>query len=213
MALEVSIGIAHASVHKAMLRASDARFDAETGLFVCAHPLAPPRLWRQVTDAALGAFFDSMSSVSVSGASVRAAAARAALRVAQLRSQLIETQLMVDTQLGVLAFDGREMHVLLTAGMRVYRARGGSMPERLYPNVQRPEGLGVAAPFQGTETPERGDLLILGTRDAFTVRAIGQLATLMSRDPKLPVSAVCEAVIHPCREAQVGASTIVVRAA
>jgi hypothetical protein len=128
-----------------------------------------------------------------------------------LRSCLVEPGLTLDVQVGVFMATRGVMTVALTRGVRVYRARG-NVPERLFARVERPSGLSTGAPFLGSDSVAPGELLMVGTRDAFTVRSVSNLTTALSRPARAPVGELCDALVSPCRASGTGAAAVVLRA-
>jgi hypothetical protein len=210
MSYEVAIGTADAQVRTARLRQALARGTGGTTAYVVINPLAPPRLWGRVADEVATAFERAVDGLPPGPSLVARAAEAAGAAVERLRAQLIEPKLLLDAQLAVLAVGPEVMHIGLTTGVRIYRARGG-MPERLFPRAPRPEGASAGGLFNASEPVLPGDLLVLGTRETFTVRSIGNLATVLSRAPRPPVSELCEAVVAPCRDVGIGGATVVLR--
>jgi hypothetical protein len=179
--------------------------------FVVVNPVAPPRLWGWVGDAVLSALERSLEGQPASGASIQRCIEAATAAVGKVRAQLIEAHLTVDAQVGVLLLGTGSAYIALTSGVRLYRARNG-VPERLYAKTGRPPGIATGQPQTSTESILPGDLFVLGTRDTFTVRAIGNLAAALARSQRTPASELCEAVMGPCRDAGIGAAAAVLRA-
>jgi hypothetical protein len=95
--------------------------------------------------------------------------------------------------------------------MRFYRARGGQ-PERLHAHGAQAAGLAQGGLFTASEAAEPGDLFVLGSRDAFTVRAMGNLAAALARPDGAPTGELAEAILGPCRSAGIGAAVVLLRA-
>src|SRR5262249_12096865 len=131
--------------------------------------------------------------------------------IGRLRARLIEPEITIDARAGLLVTMPGAIHAALTSGVRLYRARGG-MPERLWTQAKRPLGIASRELRPATEPTQLADLFVLGTRDAFSVRAIGNLASTLARAPASPAVTLCEAVVAPCRESGLAAATVVLRA-
>lgn len=211
MGYEVSLSSADARVRSAYARRGEARSTSGAPMYLVVQPIAPPRLWRMVSDDVSGAFERAVNGQPPNPATVRTGIEAAAHALTRLRSQLIEPHLTLDAQVGVLLTGPGVLHVAITAGVRLYRARGG-LPERLHSKAARPEGIASGAPFTTDETVENGDLWMLGTRDTFSVRSVGNLAALLARSSRAPVHELCEAIVGPARDTVNGAATVVLRA-
>ncbi len=211
MGFEVAIAQADAQVRDKKIRRDVAQAMGGSSAFVALTPVGPPRLWRTISDATLNAFERSIGGAPPTPATAQQAIAAAASALDTLRGQLVEPHLLIDARIGVVLTLAEGVFCALTEGVRLYRARGG-VPERMHAKAQRPAGISAGTLFTTVETSHSGDLFILGTRDAFTVRAIGNLATALGKGTHAAVSELCDAVISPCREGGVGAATVVLRA-
>jgi hypothetical protein len=210
MAFEVALASAEALVGQKRCRREIAQSMAGATAFVVAAPVAPPRLWAQVGDAVATAFERALGNEPPTAAAAQNAIAAAAAALETLRGQLVEPHLLVDAQLGVVLTLADGLFCALTEGVRIHRARAG-VPEQMHPKAVRPVGISAGPLFSIVERAQVGDLFILGTRDAFTVRAIGNLAGVLARGPRVPVSEISDAIIGPCREAGIGAAAVVLR--
>ncbi len=210
MGFDVAIASSETVVRERRVKRDVAITAAGSSVFVVLSPLAPPRLWKLVADTVLGAFEQAIGSAPPTPATAQQAIAAGAAALEGLRARLIEPHVILDARMGVVLTLADGIFCAITEGVRVYRARS-SVPERLFPKAARPAGLSAGPPFATVEPSAPGDLFILGTRDGFTVRAIGNLATALTKG-RAPVGELCDAVIAPCREAGIGSAIVVLRA-
>lgn len=211
VSLDVSLGCSLARVRGAQLT-KDQGYAATSGRAWCVvGPVAPPRLWHAVAGAAGTSFGATLGDARAGEADLQRALGAAAHAVSRVQSVLVEPHLAVDAQLAAFVFAGEAALVTVSSGMRVYRARGAE-PTRLLSNAHRSPGLARGGLAVATERVQRGDLFVFGSRDAFGMRSIGSLASLLARRPDAAVAEVCEAALGPCRDAGIGAALVVIRA-
>lgn len=211
VSLEVSLGSSPARVRSAQIT-KDVSHAAASGRAWCViGPIAPPRLWHTVAEAAASTFGATLGDARAGEPDLQRALGAAAHAVSRVQSVLVEPHLAVDAQLAAFVHTGDAALVTVSSGMRVYRARGAE-PTRLLSNAHRSPGLARGGLAVATERVQRGDLYVFGSRDAFGMRSIGSLAALLARKPDAPVAEVCEAAMGPCRDAGIGAALVVLRA-
>lgn len=209
MGFEIALASSEAVVRERQLQRDVAVTMGGTSVCVVLSPLSPPRLWRLVAETVLGALDQAIGNDPPTSETLQRAIARSAATLDALRSRLIEPQLILDARMGVALTTVNGIFFASTEGVRLYRAKS-SVPERLFPKATRPTGISAGPVFTAVEPVATGDLFFLGTRAAFTVRAIGNLAATLARG-HAPVTDLCEAVIAPCRDAGIGASIVVLR--
>lgn len=211
LSLDVALGSSPARVRTAQIT-KDVSRAAASGLAWCVvGPVAPPRLWHAVSDAAADAFGATLGDARAGEADLHRALGASAHAVARVQSVLVEPHLAVDAQLAALVHRRDAALVTVSSGMRVYRARGAE-PTRLLATAHRSPGVARGGLAVATERIHRGDLFIFGSRDAFGMRSIGALASLLARRADASVAEVCEAALGPCRDAGIGAALVVLRA-
>jgi hypothetical protein len=174
-------------------------------------PVAPPRLWHMITRAAGLSFGATLGDARNGEADLQRAIGAAAQAISRVQSVLVEPHLALDAQLAAFVHLGDVALITVCSGMRVYRARG-SEPTRLLANAHRAPGIARGGLAVATERIVHNDLYVLGSRDAFGMRSIGALASLLARRPDASVTEVSEAALRPCRDAGIGASLVVLRA-
>jgi hypothetical protein len=130
--------------------------------------------------------------------------------VTHLRGRLIEPNLTIDAHLAVAVFAPRVVHLALSGGVRVYRIRAGAI-ERLQPRAEEVRSLGLSAPHFATESFERGDWLLLGTPEAFSIRSVGALSSLVGRGPDTSASHIRDSMLSPAHESQHGGALAALR--
>lgn len=214
MDFEIAAGESEAKVRGTRLRREVTRSARNASVHLLVSPLAPPRLWGMIADAVLSAFENATNSVQCPGALalVESVSAASVGAVARVRERLIEPNLQIDADLGVVAVEGDTIIFGVSPGTRLYRARKG-LPERLHAQECANAAIAQGALFVATERAEPGDIYLLGNKEAFTLRAISNLATTLARGNRLTSAEIADTVLGPCREDGVGASLVVVRAA
>jgi hypothetical protein len=131
--------------------------------------------------------------------------------VTHLRSRLVEPNLTIDAHIAVAVVAPRVVHLALSGGVRAYRVRAGSV-ERLQPRAEEVRPLGVSAPHYATESFERGDWLLVGTPEAFTLRSVGALGALLGRGPDTSATTIRDSMLLSAHESQHGGAIAVLRA-
>jgi hypothetical protein len=122
---------------------------------------------------------------------------------------LVEKKMPDATLLGLI-LDHGELHVACAGPGRVYLHRRGD-PKRLTPREDEPEGLMRARPALCREMLEPGDVILAGTVSAFSMRAIGKLASVLESDPKAPTAVLASLLTEPAAKAGLGAAAIALR--
>lgn len=211
MRAESHISIARAKVRDAELaRHTAARFDAGRAFAVSA-ALALPRLWEYATAGTIAGFGAGLEKHKSATAAQRLDGAMNEARQAlgARCDALVEKKLPDATLLGLI-LDSGELHVASAGPGRVYLHRRGD-PRRLTPREDEPEGLLRARPAVCREPLEPGDVILAGTVSAFSVRAIGKLASVLEADPKSPPAVLASLLVEPAARAGLGAAAIVLR--
>lgn len=130
--------------------------------------------------------------------------------VTHLRARLIEPNITIDAHLGIAVTAHRVVHLALSGGVRAYRVRG-SVVERLQPRAEEVRPLGLSAPHYATESFDRGDWLLLGTPEAFSLRAVSALQSLLGRGADTSPSQLRDNMLLSAHEAQHGGALVVLR--
>ncbi|MBL8602525.1 MAG: hypothetical protein JNK72_11435 [Myxococcales bacterium] len=210
MALEVALGTSLARVRTAQITRDLALAGPDGHAFCVVAPLSPPRLWSTVNEAVRRGFFPALQEQKGINGGLQRATGAAAQAISRLRGALVEPNLNLDAQLVGVVTQGEQVHLTISAGMRIYRARGGE-PKRLLNNPQRTPGVSRGGMLLSTDRLLQGDLLVFGSRDAFGMRSIGAIATMLAQRPAARASELCEAALGPCRTAGIGVGLVVMR--
>jgi hypothetical protein len=209
MTLDTATGEARARVRTALLPKDIAR-SIGTEVAVVLSPVAPPRLWAMVTQSAIESVQRACEGQSHTSTLPARCAEFATRAVTHLRSRLIEPNLTIDAHIAVAVVAPRVVHLALTGGVRAYRVRNANV-ERLQPRAEDVRSLGLSAPHYATESFDRGDWLLLGTPEAFSIRSVSALTTLLSRGPDTSPSTIRDSMLLPAHESQHGGAIAVLR--
>lgn len=133
--------------------------------------------------------------------------ARAAL--ASACENLVERTLP-DAAFAALIVEHGELHVVSAGPIRAYLHRKGK-PQRLTPREEPAGGVLRSAVSHCHVTLEPGDLVMMGSVSAFSMRAISQVVSVLSSDPKTAPSVIASVLTDPAGQAGVGAAAAVVR--
>lgn len=210
MPLEIALGSAKARVRTAQLLRDQARAGPTGNALCVVSPVGPPRLWSPIVDAVEQAFLQSVGDGRGGTVALQRAAGAGAQGLARLQGALVEPHLGLDAQLVGFVAIADHAHMTISSGMRIYRARQGE-PRRLLNSPQRAPGISRGGMLVSSEALLRGDLYVLGSRDAFAIRSIGAIATLLARSPEASATELCEAALAPCRSLGLGVALAVVR--
>lgn len=210
LSLDAALGIAPARVRTAHIARDVSRACADGRAWCVTSPVTPPRLWHMVSEAVGAGFETTLGDARGGEPALQRALGSGAQAIARLQGVLVEPALPIDAQFAAFVAMGDVALVTVSSGMRVYRARGGE-PKRLMGSAHRSPGLSRGGMAVATERLTPGDLFVMGSRDAFGMRSIGSLATLLARRPDAPVGEVCEAGLAPCRAAGTGVALVVIR--
>ncbi len=172
-------------------------------------PIAPPRLWQAVREVAQTAFFASLAE-NTGAVPLQRAIGAASQALTRLQAALVEPNLSLDAQMVAVTVQGDAAHLTISSGMRIYRARDGE-PKRLLNNTRRAPAISHGGMLVATERLLRGDLFVVGSREAFGMRSIGTVAGLLAQRPDASSAEVCESALSSCRTAGVGVGLIVLR--
>jgi len=211
MPLEIALGSSKARVRGALLGRDQARAGPTGNVLCVVSPVSPPRLWAPVVEAVERAFLQSVGDGRGGTVALQRAAGAGAQGLARMHGALVEPHLNLDAQLVGFVALGDHAHMTISAGMRIYRARQGE-PRRLLNSPQRAPGIARGGMLVSSESLLRGDLYVLGSRDAFGIRSIGAIATLLAQRPDAAAAELCEAALTPCRSLGLGVALAVVRA-
>lgn len=208
--LDVALGAAPARVRAATLSKDSSRAMQKAAAWCVIAPVGPPRLWQTVTEAVGSAFEASLGEGRNGEPGLQRALGASAQALSRAQSVLVEPNLPLDAQFAGVVVSGDVAHLTVSSGVRVYRARRGE-PKRLMAGGHRAPGLARGGLTVSTERLVPGDLYVFGSRDAFGMRSIGALASLLAQRPDASVADVCEAAIGPCRVAGLGVAITVLR--
>jgi len=208
--VEYAMGYADAQVRAMRVRREVAAMAPDGTAFMVASPNTSARMWRIVTDAVVKEF-ERLAAGQVPGtATVLALASGMERAILWLRETLIEQRMPLDVSVGIAMPAGDSIHIAMCAGVRMYRARGNA-PERVPSPTSSPEGLLNGPLVVTTEALHAGEVFVLGTREAFSIRAVGNLAQTLNRPGPRSVVELCDGVLDPCRSTGQGAAAVVIR--
>lgn len=210
--LDVAHGSTPAQVRSSVIEKDMVRPFAGGRGWVVVNPLCPPRMWSTLADAVARAFEGTVLAGEGPGDAMRVqrAVGASAQAIVRLQSALVEPNLPLDAQLvGVLGHDS-VLDIAISSGMRVFRARGAE-PKRLLNNAQRTPGIVRGGLLVSTERLQRGDLYVLGSRDAFSTRPMGAVAGMLSKNPDASPESLLDAALSTCRTAGIPAALVVAR--
>lgn len=210
MGLEVAVGSSPSTVRAGALAKDVAWASAKHPVFAVISPVAPARLWSQVTETVRVTLEESLGDGQKGLSALERAVGAGAQSLGRLRSVLIEPHLSLDAQLVSMVIVGDQAHIAISAGMRVYRARNGE-PQRLLNHAHRSPGITHGGMLVTTERLSRGDLFVFGSRDGFGMRSIGAMAAVLAQRPDASARDLCEAVLRPCRASGVSTGMVVLR--
>jgi hypothetical protein len=209
MTIDTSTGDARARVRSALLPRDLAR-TIGTEVAVVLSPVAPPRLWGMVVNAAIESIQRACENQAHTSALPSRCAEFATRSVTHLRGRLVEPNITIDAHLALAVIAPRVVHLALSGGVRAYRVRGSNV-ERLQPRAEDVRPLGLSAPHFATESFDRGDWLLLGTPEAFSIRSVSALTSLLGRGPDTSPSNVRDSMLMPAHEMQHGGALVVLR--
>lgn len=180
--------------------------------FCVATGLGLPRTWPMSTHAILMGFErgleESKRGPTGTGRALHCAEkARAAL--AEECDHLVERTLP-DAAFVALILEHGDMHVVSAGPTRAYLHRKGK-PQRLTPREEPAGGVLRSAVSHCQAALEPGDLVMMGSVSAFSMRAISQVVSVLSADPKTAPSVIASVLTDPAGQAGVGAAAVVVR--
>lgn len=173
-------------------------------------PVGPPRLWGHLGMVVTEALARAVENQPMNSTLPARCAEFASRSITYFRSRLIEPNITLDGQLAVAVFAHRVVHLALTGGVRAYRVRNG-LVERLQQRSDELRALGETAPVFATESLDRGDWFLLGTAEAFSLRSVGALSTLLGHGPDSPAKTVLEGMMGPAHDTQAGGALAVFR--
>jgi hypothetical protein len=210
---ESHISITRTSVREGELaRHAGARLEGGRA-FAVATGLGWPRTWSIATTAILRGFESGLEETRGKGphGAGRAlhCAERARVSLAEACDQLVERQLP-DAAFVALLFDQGELHVVSAGPIRAYLHRKGK-PQRLTPREEPAGGVLRSAVSHCNLSLEPGDLVMMGSVSAFSMRSISQVVTVLQSDPKTAPSVIASVLTDPAGQAGVGAAAAVLR--
>ncbi len=181
--------------------------------FVVASGIGWPRGWSLSTSAVIRGFEAGLEETRQRGAhgGGRAlhCAERARNRLAAICEQLVERQLP-DAAFVALLFEGCDVHVVSAGPIRAYLHRKGKA-QRLTPREEATSGLLHSAINHCNLALEPGDLVMMGSVSAFSMRGISQVASVLEADPRTESRVIASVLTDPAEQAGVGAAAAVLR--
>lgn len=206
---EVHLSVVEAEV-RGMPLARHAGVQLDRGhVFALAGGMGLPRLWGFVTRAALEGFQRGLEGADAAADRLFEAVEGAHRRLTERCDTLIE-RITPDATLVALHVDHSHLHVISVGPGRVYLQRRGK-PQRLTPRDDPNDGLLKGAPVRCSVDIHPGDLVLAGSVSAFSVKAVGKLASVLEADAKAPPSVLASLLTEPAARAGVGAAALAMR--
>ncbi len=205
----------HIVVARADVRGTELRRHAASKLrsgraFAVSCGLGLPRTWAFATTRVLEGFSSAIETEPGSGAGLLESGLHAArTKLARGCETLIE-RMLPDATLTAVLVDNGTLHAMTAGPGRVYLHRARN-PQRLTPRDDGREGILHAQPSRCHVTLDPGDVVLVGSLSAFTVRAVSQLAQVLDADPSTPVSVLASLLSEPAAQAGIGAAAIAIR--
>jgi hypothetical protein len=181
--------------------------------FAVATGLGLPRTWPMATRAILKGFEEGLDASRGKGphgvGRALHCAERARVSLADECDRLVERQ-VPDAAFVAALLDHGELHVVSAGPIRAYLHRKGK-PQRLTPREEPAGGVLRSAVSHCNLSLEPGDLVMMGSVSAFSMRAISQVVTILTADPKTSPAVIASVLTDPAGQAGVGAAAIVLR--
>ncbi|UJR79674.1 hypothetical protein [Sandaracinus amylolyticus] len=219
MRTESHISITRTTVREGEIsRHAGTRFEGGRA-YAVATGLGLPRSWPMATSAILVGFERGLEETrtkqgpppaGLTGAG-RAlhCAERARASLADLCEQLVERSLP-DASFVALLVEHGDLHVVSAGPTRAYLHRRGK-PQRLTPREEPAGGVLRSAVSHCHVVLEPGDLLMMGSVSAFSMRAISQVVSVLQADPRTAPAVIASVLTDPAGQAGVGAGAVVMR--
>ncbi|MEM1417043.1 MAG: PP2C family serine/threonine-protein phosphatase [Myxococcota bacterium] len=174
--------------------------------------LGAPRLWQYALNAALGGAEERLTALEDAEPAARLdGALRGAREGLHAAVDVLVERRVPDCALLVLLLQGGSLHVAVAGALRAYLGRRGQ-PERMTPRDQDPAlGILQGTPATTSTVLDPGDLVLAGTSTAFSVSAVGRVATVLQTDPQTPPSVLASLLVEPARKAGAAAAAIALK--
>lgn len=208
----------HLSVVKAQVREGQLTRHAATKLdagrvFAVATGLGLPRTWSYATRALFSGLErgleETRNGTRQGSERLLVVADRARSALADACDELVERNLP-DAAFAAMLVERGELHVVSAGPVRVYLQRAGK-PQRLTPREEPPGGILRSRVAHCGAPLEPGDLVMAGSATAFSVKAIAQVVTVLTQDPRTAPAVIASLLTDPAGEAGAGAAAAVVR--
>ncbi|MCA9603677.1 MAG: hypothetical protein R3A78_06475 [Polyangiales bacterium] len=186
------------------------RVDVDLGIACIANAVGLPRLWGRTVNAALDGFVEGFRTSRESGRARVDEAVRHAQRSLKQSAETLIERMVPDVAFTAVVLNDGHVHAINAGTSRIYVHRQHE-PKRLTPRTDETAGLLRTTPTHASEAVAPGDLVLLGTQSAFSVRAIGKLASLLDVTPNATPDAITKLLVEPAESAGVGAAAVALR--
>lgn len=185
------------------------RFDSGKS-FVVSTGIGLPRTWHLTTDVVIDGFAAGLAETRARDVETLSHAYEAARERLRKRCDQLLEKMVPDASLTAACIGATELDVVSVGPGRVYLHRGGQ-PQRLTPRDESETGVlrGIAA--KCSVPLELGDVILIGSSTAFSVKSIAKLASVLEADPKTAPSVLASLLVEPAAQAGAGAAAIVFR--
>ena len=205
----------HISSTPAKVRRSSILRDAswlapEQDLLVIANGMGSPRLWGASVSVVRDTVVQSLKRNLSDDARTRFETAYRDARVALGReSSGAIDQWSVDAALLIVGIADHQVTALTVGPVRVYVA-GSMAPQRLSPRGAN-KGLLEGSPNIALSEVGRGDIVLAGSEDAFSVRGVARVGSVIGDNPKTRSEVIASLLTEPARDAGVAAVAAAIR--
>ena len=181
------------------------------GAHAIASAIGPARLWSHVGRVAVNGFAEGLTDARDAAAEEQLAHSLhlARIRVTTACERLVERTLPDITLCGLHIRDYK-VNVVAAGACRVYVHRVGAT-KRLTPRDEITTGVLRSAALRSSMQLQPGDIVLAGTPNAFSDKAIAQLSATLDGAPITNVATLARILTEPAHRAGIGAAAVVIR--
>lgn len=210
MRIDGHISSTPAKVRRSSIARDASWLSAESRTLVVANGMGSPRLWRTCVTCVRDAVVESLQAEDASDPRVWFETAYHKARQA-LRDQSSGTldQWSVDVALVIAHLSDDKLLALSAGPVRIYVA-GAAAPQRLSPR-DADKGILEGRPHLSQAPIGRGDIVLAGSEDAFSVRGVARVGKVIGDNPKTRAQVIASLLTEPARDAGVAAVAAAIR--